>query len=229
MKNFFIFASAVALLFAGCKTSNNVNAKVESLANSTDSMSYALGVSISQNLKDQGVTELNYSVLAQAMEEQFNEEALMDPMAADELIRTSLMAIRDAKDQEAKKAGLEWLEQNQSNPGVVTTASGLQYKIITEGTGASPVASDEVTVHYEGRLIDGTIFDSSYERGEPATFPLGNVIPGWTEGLQYLKVGGKAELYIPSDLGYGSRQAPGGAIPAFSTLIFVVELIDIKN
>lgn len=229
MKNIFIIASAVALLIAGCKTSNNVNAKVDSLANATDSMSYALGVSISQNLKDQGVTELNYSVLAQAMQDQFNDTAMMDPMAADEFIRTSLMAIRDAKDQEAKKEGLDWLEENQANAGVITTATGLQYKIITEGTGASPVASDQVTVHYEGRLIDGTVFDSSYERGEPATFPLGNVIPGWTEGLQYLKVGGKAELYIPSDLGYGSRPAPGGAIPAFSTLIFVVELIDIKK
>ena len=116
------------------------------------------------------------------------------------------------------------MASNATKEGVQTTASGLQYKHIVEGTGESPVASNTVTVHYTGKLIDGTVFDSSVERGEPISFGLGQVIPGWTEGLQLMKAGGKTELYIPSELGYGARGA-GGAIPPNSALIFEVDLI----
>ncbi len=229
MRNVTIMTIVAVLAIAGCKTSNSVNARIDQLNNEQDSLSYALGVSISQNLKDQGVGELNYSVVAQGLEDQWGEESMMTPEDAEEFIRDAFTKMRAEKEQEAKREGLEFLEQNQGKEGVQTSATGLQYKILKEGEGPNPVASDEVTVHYEGRLIDGTVFDSSYERGEPATFPLGNVIPGWTEGLQYIKKGGKAELYIPSDLGYGSRQAPGGEIPPYSTLIFVVELIEING
>lgn len=127
----------------------------------------------------------------------------------------------------AQERGQKFLKENASKDGVKTTSSGLQYKITQEGTGKSPKATDNVVVHYKGTLLDGTVFDSSYKRGEPATFPLNRVIPGWTEGLQLLKEGGKATLYIPSQLAYGSRGA-GGIIGPDETLIFDVELIKIQ-
>ena len=123
--------------------------------------------------------------------------------------------------------GERFLAENKGKEGVKTTASGLQYKIVKEGTGKSPAATDTVLVHYEGKLLDGTVFDSSIKRGEPISFPLNRVIPGWTEGLQLVKEGGKAILYIPSKLAYGSSGA-GGAIGPNETLIFEVELIKIK-
>jgi FKBP-type peptidyl-prolyl cis-trans isomerase FklB len=230
MKRTLILAtSGLVLIGLGCKTSNSVNARVDSLGNAGDSLSYALGVSIGQNLKDQGINELNYAVVAQALEEQWGDKAMMTPGDADNYIRDQFNQIRQEKERAAKKEGLNFLEENQGKPGVKTSPTGLQYKILEEGDGPSPVATDEVTVHYEGRLIDGSVFDSSYERGQPATFPLSGVIPGWTEGLQYMNVGSKAELYIPADLGYGSRQAPGGKIPPYSTLIFTVELLEITG
>jgi FKBP-type peptidyl-prolyl cis-trans isomerase len=129
--------------------------------------------------------------------------------------------------ESALERGQKFLKENASKEGVKTTASGLQYKILKEGTGRSPKASDTVVVHYKGTTIDGKEFDSSYKRGEPATFPLNAVIKGWTEGLLYLKEGGKAMLYIPSELAYGKRGA-GGAIGPDETLIFEVELIKIQ-
>lgn len=229
MKKLILLFTGALLVAAGCKTPNQVNARIDQLNTASDSLSYALGVSIGQNLKDQGIEDLNYSALAQGMEEQYNESAMMTPEDADAYVRDTFNAMRLEKERAAKQEGLDFLEENQSKEGVQTSATGLQYKILVEGDGPSPVATDEVTVHYEGRLIDGTVFDSSYERGQPATFPLSGVIPGWTEGLQYLKVGGKAELYIPFDLGYGARQAPGGKIPPYSTLVFTVELLEITG
>lgn len=128
---------------------------------------------------------------------------------------------------ENKAAGEAFLAENAKKPGVVTTASGLQYQVITEGTGASPSATDNVTVHYQGTTIDGKEFDSSYKRGAPATFPLNRVIAGWTEGLQLMKEGGKSRLFIPSNLAYGERGA-GRDIGPNSALIFDVELIKAK-
>jgi FKBP-type peptidyl-prolyl cis-trans isomerase len=123
--------------------------------------------------------------------------------------------------------GEKFLAENKSKEGVKTTASGLQYKVNKEGTGKSPAATDNVLVHYEGKLLDGTVFDSSIKRGEPISFPLNRVIPGWTEGLQLMKEGGKSTLYIPSKLAYGASGA-GGAIGPNETLIFEVELIKVK-
>jgi FKBP-type peptidyl-prolyl cis-trans isomerase len=129
--------------------------------------------------------------------------------------------------QTALEKGEKFLAENKSKEGVKTTASGLQYKIVKEGTGKSPQATDSVLVHYEGKLLDGSVFDSSIKRNEPISFPLNRVIPGWTEGLQLLKEGGKAILYIPSKLAYGSRGA-GGAIGPDETLIFEVELLKVQ-
>lgn len=129
--------------------------------------------------------------------------------------------------QSALEKGEKFLAENKSKEGVKTTASGLQYKITKEGTGKQPAATDSVLVHYEGKLLDGTVFDSSIKRNEPISFPLNRVIPGWTEGLQLVKEGGKAILYIPSKLAYGSRGA-GGAIGPDETLIFEVELLKVQ-
>lgn len=129
--------------------------------------------------------------------------------------------------EENKAAGEAFLAENAKKPGIITTASGLQYQILTEGTGASPSSTDSVTVHYKGTTLDGKEFDSSYKRGAPATFPLNRVIAGWTEGLQLMKEGGKSKFFIPSNLAYGER-AMGRDIGANSTLIFEVELIKAK-
>ncbi|MBS1660437.1 MAG: FKBP-type peptidyl-prolyl cis-trans isomerase [Bacteroidetes bacterium] len=125
------------------------------------------------------------------------------------------------------KAGQEFLEANKNKPGVVALPSGLQYEVITEGTGVKPLASNKVTCHYHGTLIDGTVFDSSVKRGQPATFPLSAVIKGWTEGLQYMATGSKYRFFIPPSLGYGERGA-GGTIGPNSTLIFEVELLGVS-
>ena len=134
---------------------------------------------------------------------------------------------KEAKYAEQIAAGKQFLADNAKNDSVKTTASGLQYKVIKEGTGATHTADDRVKVHYEGRLLDGTVFDSSLERGEPVTFGVGQVIPGWTEALQLMTVGSEYELYIPQELGYGEREA--GSIPPYSTLIFKVQLLGIEK
>jgi FKBP-type peptidyl-prolyl cis-trans isomerase FkpA len=135
---------------------------------------------------------------------------------------TPLMADPNSEKGEA------FLKENSTKEGVKTTASGLQYKVLKEGTGKSPKATDTVEVHYKGTLLDGTEFDSSIKRGQPATFPLNRVIPGWTEGVQLMKEGAKYQFTIPSKLAYGERGTPGGPIPPNSTLIFEVELLSIK-
>ena len=209
------------------KPKKNKKGKQEMMSN-TDSLSYALGVSIGNNLKQAGVKELNTAKLAEAMQIVLTGgEAAMNEEQCNMIIQQELSKLAEAKAEEQKKEGVIFLEKNKSADGVQVTASGLQYKHNVEGSGAQPDADDEVTVHYEGRLIDGTIFDSSIKRGEPATFGLNQVIPGWTEGLQLMKEGGKATLYIPQNLGYGAQDM--GTIPAFSTLVFEVELIKVNK
>ena len=140
---------------------------------------------------------------------------------------SSDLAMQKVAGDKAKADGEAYLAANAKKDGVKTLPSGLQYKVVTEGAGATPKASDTVTVHYRGKLVDGTEFDSSYSRNEPATFPVNGVIPGWTEALQLMKVGSKWELCIPANLAYGERGA-GGRIPANATLVFEVELLGIK-
>lgn len=202
--------------------------KLTSLKNDDEKISYAIGQQIGKNLKQQQV-EFDPKVLAASLSHVVkNEKSLM----TEEEIQKAMMSLRDRADakmkaeaEKNKAEGAAFLEKNKTAEGVKTTASGLQYIITTEGTGKSPKATDTVKVHYTGKLTNGEKFDSSVDRGEPAEFPLNGVIKGWTEGLQLLKTGGKAKLFIPADLAYGEMPRPG--IPGNSVLVFDVELLDI--
>jgi FKBP-type peptidyl-prolyl cis-trans isomerase len=192
-----------------------------------DSASYAFGLKIAQGLKSDGVTLLNYSLLNKAMDEAFNNKPLtISDAECGPAISNFLQKTRNAKFESVEAAGKKFLEVNKKNPKVVTLSSGLQYEIITESTGSKPKATDEVTVHYKGTLIDGKQFDNSYDRNEPLTLALNSVIAGWTEGVQLMSVGSKYRFYVPYQLGYGERGA-GQDIPPFSTLIFDIELLKI--
>lgn len=197
-------------------------------------ISYALGLSMGNNFRSSGIESLDYQDFADGVKAVFTGETpKMTYDEAKEEIRKFFTAMDERQKAEAAKmsevnakAGAEFLKANGERAEVKTTASGLQYEIIEEGTGATPTRGDQVTVHYTGKLIDGTVFDSSVERGEPATFGVTQVIPGWVEALQMMKVGAKWRLFIPSNLAYGPAGA-GGVIGPNATLIFDVELIKI--
>jgi FKBP-type peptidyl-prolyl cis-trans isomerase FklB len=198
--------------------------------------SYAIGMNIAASLRHQGVdTELDPTILAQGLKDALTGGKLLltDEEANSVLtaLQTTMRAKQAEKAQQAgianKKEGEEFLAANKTKEGVVTLPSGLQYKILTAGTGPQPTASDTVVCNYKGTLIDGKEFDSSYKRGQPATFPVGGVIKGWTEVLQLMPVGSKWQVFIPSDLAYGERGA-GADISPNSTLIFEIELISIQ-
>jgi FKBP-type peptidyl-prolyl cis-trans isomerase FklB len=173
---------------------------------------------------DSIVTPLFYRGFADIL---LNDTAVFNMTNAEKLQQNKMQANRKAKAEKLTKAGREFLTANAKKPGVITTPSGLQYEVLTQGTGDVPQKTDKVKVHYEGKLIDGTVFDSSIQRGEPAVFGLNQVIKGWTEGLALMPVGSKWRLYVPQELGYGERQA--GKIPPYSTLIFDVELLGIEK
>jgi FKBP-type peptidyl-prolyl cis-trans isomerase len=208
-------------------------------ANEKDKVSYALGMNIASslgaNLKRQNV-EINNDVLAQALKDGLSGgKTLMTEEEAQNTLRqfmAELQQKQEAKMKEAadanKKEGDAFLAANKTKPGVVTLPSGLEYKIVKEGTGPKPAATDSVVCNYRGTLINGKEFDSSYKRGEPATFPVSGVIKGWTEALQLMPVGSKWELYIPPDLAYGARGA-GADIGPNATLVFEVELLSIQG
>lgn len=213
--------SAVAMLPAAAQKSK--------LPTSDDSLSYALGVA---NYKYYVGDSINISVkkFSKGMTDASKEKALMNDTAASAFI-VSYMQRREkarlmAENSQQIEAARKWLADNAAAEGVVTTPSGLQYKVIQEGTGSTPGPEDMVRVHYSGKTIDGNKFDSSYDRGEPAQFRVNNVIRGWVEGLQLMKEGAKMMLYIPYDLAYGERGA-GNVIKPFETLIFEVELLEV--
>ena len=193
-------------------------------------LSYAIGQQIGKQLKGQGL-EIDAAVLAGSLQDSYNgKTSKMKPeemQAAMVKAREATEGKMDAAGKENRVKGDKFLADNKSKIGVKTTASGLQYQVMTEGNGKSPAASDTVKVHYKGTLIDGTQFDSSIDRGTPAEFPLNGVIKGWTEGLQLMKVGGKTRFFVPSDLAYGPAGRPG--IPPNSVLIFEVELLEIAG
>lgn len=241
MNRSILVATLSALLLAGCN-SNSTNAGTPTTAvatpavvindqsSETQKAGYALGYDLGLNLRE-AADDMDLDAFAQGVKDAYAKtEAKLTPEQSQTVIETYMIR----KQEEAQKqleqkavtnrqAGEAFLAENAKKDGVKTTASGLQYKVITEGSGTSPAATDIVTVNYEGKLIDGTVFDSSYERGEPVEFPLNQVIPGWTEGLQLMKPGAKYEFYIPSDLAYGEVGNP--EIEPNSVLIFTVDLL----
>jgi FKBP-type peptidyl-prolyl cis-trans isomerase FklB len=193
-----------------------------------DPLSYSLGVLVAQNLKSQGFEGLDVTTMATAIQDVLTDkELVIDVEQANAYMQAYMLAKQSAQFAEIKDAGEAFLKENALRGNVVTTESGLQYEVLNPGSGAKPGATNNVTVHYHGTLIDGTVFDSSVNRGTPASFGLNQVIKGWTEGLQLMSTGAKYKFYIPYDLGYG-EQAAGQAIKPFSTLIFEVELIKIN-
>ena len=192
-----------------------------------DNISYALGLGIGHQLKNMGIENFSVEDFAQSIKDVMEDKATaMTSQEAQALLNTYFQEKQKAESQKAISEGKAFLEENAKKEGVVTTKSGLQYEILTEGTGKQPKATDTVRCHYEGSLINGSVFDSSYKRGEPAEFGLSQVIPGWTEGVQLMKEGAKYRFYIPYLLGYGENGA-GSSIPPYSTLIFDVELIKV--
>ncbi len=201
--------------------------KTAGLANAKDSLSYALGVSIMQNLKKQGLDDINPTVLANAIRnEQLKKPHLIAPETCGPVIGQSMQRQQAKKISLNKAAGVAFLQANAKKEGVMSLPSGLQYQVMKQGEGPKPVPTDRVKCHYHGTLTDGTVFESSVNRGEPVTFAVNGVISGWMEALQLMPVGSKWKLFIPSNLAYGDNPS-GPLIGPGSTLVFEVELLEI--
>lgn len=197
------------------------------LKNLRDSLSYSIGMMVANFSKQQGITDINTTQVSNAINaEMKGSKPLMDQQQCQQVMMEYVAKMKAGNAEEAKKAGAAFLEENKTKAGVISTASGLQYSILKAGDGPKPLATDKVKCNYEGRLIDGTVFDSSDKQGHPVEFSVGGVIRGWTEALQLMPVGSKWRLFIPSDLAYGDQQ-PGPEIKPGSTLIFEVELLEI--
>ena len=224
MKRFIVIVSASLIAFPLFGQE-----KSPQLKDQKDKVSYSIGMQIGFNLARQKV-DINPDILAAGIKDSLANKPQLTPDQVKEVMAQFEKDMEQKqKDlgEKNKTAGTKFLEENKTKPGVKTTASGLQYKVEKEGTGPQPKPTDMVTVNYRGTLIDGTEFDSSYKRGQPATFPVNGVIKGWTEALQLMKKGAKYQLFIPSSLAYGER-AMGPDIGPNSTLIFEVELMDVK-
>ena len=219
MRNTVLAVLAIAMTMTACNSSSNSSATMET---QLDTVSYAMGYLVSKGNQGEGWEDLNPAVMAQAMRDYYengDEGSEMTEEEAKNILGKYNESIKAG-------AGLKWLEDNKTKEGVVTLPSGLQYKVITEGTGEKASFADTVECHYTGKLIDGKVFDSSVERGESIKFPVNRVIPGWTEAMTMMPKGSKWELYIPYNLGYGPQGSPP-VIPGYSTLIFEVELLDV--
>ena len=219
--------------FIGSSTGGVKSESQISLENQNDSRNYFLGLNMAYSL-EQAPWEVDAGLVSSGITQVLDDSSMFNQMTAEAIFRQLNMALSEVEAKKAEteamdnlEAGAAFLEENGKREGVKTTASGLQYEVITEGDGAKPIETTKVTVHYEGTLIDGEIFDSSYESGEPVSFALNGVIPGWTEGLQLMTVGSTYKFYIPSSLGYGPRGT--GPIPGNSVLIFKVELLEIAE
>jgi len=217
----------VGLVLAGCDSQTSV--KLETPAQKA---SYGIGLNMGKSLAQEGMDDLDSKAVAQGIEDAIGKK---EPRLKDEELIEAFASLQKRAEERMKtvgeenaKAGKKFLEENGKREGVTTTASGLQYEVLKKADGAQPKPTDVVTVHYEGKLIDGKVFDSSIERGTPIDLPVNGVIPGWVEGLQLMHVGEKFKLYIPSELAYGA-QSPSPMIPANSVLVFELELLAIKD
>ena len=212
-----------ALFLSACNT-----AKSQKEMSDIEKVSYALGANSGEQFRNLGI-DVDVEQFIQGLKDALANQNKFSPEEMQAAFNLTDQMVRDAQNKTMaaeKEKGAKFLAENKTKEGVKETASGLQYKVIVEGKGAKPVATDKVKVHYKGTLLDGTVFDSSYDRGEPITFPLNGVIKGWTEGLQLMSEGSKYILYIPSDLGYGDRGAQ--TIKPGATLIFEVELLKVN-
>jgi len=225
MKKIILATLIVASLLASCKADDKNSSAKGGAAGATDP-SYAFGIAVGQSLKETSV-KIDYGEFLKGVKDVMDgkKPAITDE-EAQKIIRESVEAAMAKKGEENIAKEKSFFEENGKKSGVVTTASGLQYETIKEGTGPAPAATDTVKVHYVGTLLDGTKFDSSIDRGEPAEFGVNQVIAGWTEALQLMPVGSKYKLYIPSAIAYGAQGA-GQAIPPNAALVFEVELLDI--
>ena len=225
MRKLPMVALVSAALLAGC------GEKEVALESNVDKMSYGIGMSMARSVTGQPI-EINTQAMIAGLQDVLNEkparleeDAIREAFAA---VREEQMAKQQLESEGVLKEGADYLAATAQKEGVKATASGLLYEVISEGTGEAPKATDTVEVHYQGTLINGSMFDSSIERGTPAKFPVNRVIAGWTEALQMMKVGGKWRLHIPAELAYGA-QSPSPKIPANSTLVFEVELLSIEK
>lgn len=218
------FSFSALISCGGQKGGGDVSMKTKS-----DSVAYAIGVTIGTNMKKDGLDSLNLDILTKAIKQSLKGDSLLMTSQQSQMAIQSYIGDKQKQKGDANIAvGKKFLEENKNKPGVKTLPDGMQYIVMKEGTGPMPVATDTVVTHYHGTLIDGTVFDSSVDRGQPAEFPVNAVIKGWTEALQMMKVGSKWKLFIPSELAYGDRAA-GPKIQANSTLVFEVELLKIKG
>ncbi|MBX9853590.1 MAG: FKBP-type peptidyl-prolyl cis-trans isomerase [Cytophagaceae bacterium] len=197
------------------------------LKSKLDTVSYAIGMAVASNLRQQGFDTMSIQALTKALEDVYKKQPTkLEQSQIQALLTQYHQDLQKEKLEKNLKEGEKFLESNKTKPGVVTLPSGLQYIVMKEGTGAKPTINDVVTTHYKGTLLDGTVFDSSIESGQPVQFPLNGVIAGWTEALQLMGIGAKWQLFIPAKLAYGERGYPP-AIPPNATLIFEVELLSI--
>lgn len=230
-KLFFGSLLSTMLLISACNQQKMGAGNAEAdLTTKLDSVSYALGYQNGMFLSREGIEELrinNYNAGINAGLS--SEDGLLTQEEIRSVTNSYLQELTEMRSQENLEAGKAYLEENLTKEGVQETESGLQYKVIEEGDGASPTAQSTVRVHYEGKLLDGEVFDSSYDRGQPAEFPLNRVIPGWTEGVQLMKEGATYEFCIPAELAYGNRPPQGSPIGPNETLIFKVELLEVKQ
>lgn len=225
-----ITAFVAATTFAACTQGQKGRVQLQ---NEMDSVSYAIGADIGQNFKRSKLDSVNIDAIAMGLRDGLDSATILDEMAMRQVIETYMVKMQERnqaearlKSEENRLAGEQYLAENGKKPGVVTTASGLQYEVIKLGTGAKPQATDEVKVHYHGSFVDGEVFDSSVTRGEPVVMPVSQWIPGFVEALQLMPAGSKWKLSIPSDLAYGP--AGNARIPGGSTLLFDLELLEVN-